>query len=57
MSAKVKYKNGFIGTVSDKVADILEKKKLAEIIEVIDEKQPELDLNSTGQDKPKRVRK
>ena len=29
MSVNVKFENGFVGVVSDKVADILEKKKQA----------------------------
>lgn len=36
MSVKVEYKNGHIGTVSDKVGEILERKGEAKIIDLAD---------------------
>jgi hypothetical protein len=55
MGMKVKYKNGYEGSVSDKVAEILEKRGDVEIIEVL-EKQHELDLSGQTA-KPSRVKK
>jgi hypothetical protein len=56
MSATVKYKNGFIGFASLKVAEILEKRGEVEIVE-IEDAQKELDLDDKKIDKPKRGRK
>jgi len=42
MSVKVKFSNGYIGTVSEKVAEILESRGEVEIVDVAEDKQPEL---------------
>lgn len=57
MSVKVKFKNGLYGMVSMRVAEILEKRKEVEIVE-IEDKQPELGLNDdkAKAEKPKRSR-